>query len=409
MQKKIFIIFLVLLACCSEKEKASARQGYETEQKKAVKTSNYLNDTAHLFSGRELSKDSSLYKYSISQAYSTHKNAVRQSWSRYKIRTFDKMRAFSRSKLNYTETLFYPFGGPDLVNALALFNESKTFILMGLEPIGNVPPTQKLSTAALTGGLTLLRAMLARILGHNFFHTKVMQKQVGSSSFNSIASIMMFFISVAGYEVDSAGLVMIDAEGTAKAYDKASATGHITALRIDFHDGQSTKIVYYFSGDVSDRAFASKQGLVKFVYKQGELTTMLKAASYLMYRATFDDIRNLILARSRVIVQDASGFPYHFLRNKTDWQVNLFGSYVRPIPLFKVRCQPDLRVDAARKSTGNLPFPYGYTSPTFGRSIMIYATRKVEITTPVFDKSQSKGINTYCWHNKLVVEKLPKK
>ncbi len=36
-------------------------------------------------------------------------------------------------------TVFYPFSGPDFVNVFALFPHAKTYLLIALEPVGEMP------------------------------------------------------------------------------------------------------------------------------------------------------------------------------------------------------------------------------------------------------------------------------
>ncbi|MDR1982239.1 MAG: hypothetical protein LBQ08_00350, partial [Holosporaceae bacterium] len=45
--------------------------------------------------------------------------------------------------LKNSETLFYPFGGPDIAYALKFFPGMQNYILIGLEPIGNFESIQK--------------------------------------------------------------------------------------------------------------------------------------------------------------------------------------------------------------------------------------------------------------------------
>jgi hypothetical protein len=58
-------------------------------------------------------------------------------------------------------------------------------------------------------------------------------------------------------------------------------------------------------------------------------------------------------------VQDDSGIPFRFFQPE-EWDVALHGVYDNPIPLFKKLAQGDLRKAVKEKSTGVLPFSYGY-------------------------------------------------
>ena len=42
-----------------------------------------------------------------------------------------------------TRTVFYPFGGPDLLTPLLLFPNADTYVLLGLEFVGQLPNFEK--------------------------------------------------------------------------------------------------------------------------------------------------------------------------------------------------------------------------------------------------------------------------
>ena len=172
------------------------------------------------------------------------------------------------------------------------------------------------------------------------------------------------------------------------------------ACGFDIHSDDAVKKAWYFPGDISDDGWSQRPGLAAFVGAQGEVVTFLKAASYLMFRNSFDDVRNTVLTRSRAVVEDASGVPYHYFAND-DWDVKLFGAYTKPIPLFEVRCQPDLAKASAAGSAGELPFSFGYTH---WKGHMLYATKVGDVGGTSFDANSNVGESTYCNAGRLIVE-----
>jgi len=122
-----------------------------------------------------------------------------------------------------------------------------------------------------------------------------------------------------------------------------------------------------------------------------------------MSRRAFDDIRNLTLARSLVLIEDASAVPYSTLKGDERFDLDLWGTYVAPIPLFASRCQPDLVADT-KQSSGPLPFSYGYNYKN-GYSHLIVAHRKKDVALgwPEFDTSGNRGTETTCSKGKLNV------
>jgi predicted heme/steroid binding protein len=122
-----------------------------------------------------------------------------------------------------------------------------------------------------------------------------------------------------------------------------------------------SRTLYYFSSDLVDDALARNPGMVKFLDNLPSVTTYIKSASYLLHYANFSKIRNAILGKSNHILQDDSGIAYHYYE-KDKWDIQLYGTYVKPISQFKLRMQEDLK-SAYRKDSSKvkaIPFIIGY-------------------------------------------------
>ena len=61
-----------------------------------------------------------------------------------------------------------------------------------------------------------------------------------------------------------------------------------------------------------------------------------------MFAKNFSTVRNLILKTSSVILEDDSGIPFDYFSQK-DWTLREFGTYTKPVDLFKQYYQPSLR------------------------------------------------------------------
>ena len=85
---------------------------------------------------------------------------------------------------------------------------------------------------------------------------------------------------------------------------------------------------------------------------------MVKSATYLMHKSYFSVIRNTVLQKSTLILQDDSGISYKFY-DHSQWDITLFGKYTKPIPMFKEHYEADL-FDAYKHVSNTLDFRYGY-------------------------------------------------
>ncbi len=108
-------------------------------------------------------------------------------------------------------------------------------------------------------------------------------------------------------------------------------------------------------------AFLPDSPLFRFIGSLGNMTTFIKAGSYLLHWSNFSTVRKLVLDRSLFVLQDDTGIPYRFFK-RGDWEITLFGRYATPVKDFTNVEQLDLR-EAYEDPEGGvrpLPFHFGY-------------------------------------------------
>ena len=321
-----------------------------------------------------------------------------KSWKSYVQDDMTTIRTWAKTELADVpaRTVFYPFSGPDILNAVNFLPQGTDFVLLGLEPAGLPPDFKPGDTAQVMATMGLVMGALDEILGVNFFLTNGMRDEIGRHPYAGIAGIMAWFLVRTDHEILAARAVSLTPEGgLVEGREGVEFTFRRKGETLERH-------AWYFQGDISDAGLAQRPGLVKFVEGRGELVTYLKAASYLMFRASFDDVRSLILDRSVAVVTDDAGVPWHYFADNPTWEPRLYGQYHDPIQLFARRCQPDLKkVFAGGASRGQIQFDFGYT---YFQPHLVYAKRRadVSITTSPRDGSAAVGQDTWCEGGKLV-------
>ena len=80
-----------------------------------------------------------------------------------------------------------------------------------------------------------------------------------------------------------------------------------------------------------------------------------------MHKAYFSTIRNTVLSKAAVILQDDSGIKYSYF-DPTKWEIRLYGMYERPIALFGNHFEADLYAAYRRGGVRPLPFRRGDNS-----------------------------------------------
>jgi hypothetical protein len=338
-----------------------------------VATAGDLAETARFLAGKGAASDSKLAEHARAQAYTEYAEQIASGWKQFQQPNSERMRTWwtDRAPAKYS-TVFYPFSGPDIGNALVFFPDADSYLMFGLEPPGAIPDLQSMDEEAISSGLNELKASLSTILQVNYFFTKAMEKKLGKGSFNSITGLLVFFLAMSDCEVIDARRIAIGkggavVDGTTADDSVSGSHPRIPGVEITFkRSGRKRQTIRYFMVNVADASLAkSSPDFLPYLKSQGRFATMIKSASYLMHKegvaepAHFEQIRSLILEQSDFVVQDDSGVPLRLFARDT-WKLRFHGSYEAPTPEFAKYLQKDLKVETQRNSTGKLPFSYGY-------------------------------------------------
>jgi hypothetical protein len=331
----------------------------------APDTANVQNVAAYL-AGLEPKAETPLATLAAQPTWQAFAKDQDKSWTKYRLTHTDPMNKWAATELDSvrqaTTTLFYPFSGPDFLNAYTLFPSASTYVMVGLEPVGSVPSRENLANPAI---LPAVKKSLWSVLNFSFFRTNDMAIDLKSVNLDGAVPLIMLFAARTGNHVQAVRPVQLDAQGqlhevtdTTRAPGSKAIPG--AEVKLQAPDG-SEKTIYYFSADLSDWKLTTKDAPLKYVRSLGPLTTYVKSATYLMHKSYFSKIRNLVLERSNYLLQDDSGIAMKYFP-KSAWQFTYYGTYRRPINLFAKQYQPELTTayhDTLRRARP-LPFGTGY-------------------------------------------------
>ncbi len=350
-------------------------------------------DAGRLLGAQALEDDSALTSLASAAWYQRYQRTVRAAWTRYDREHLAPMREW-RGAIAGADSpdVFYPFSGPDISHALTLFPDAERYVLIGLEPTGRIPTPADDPPGQIAGGLSQLLGAVQDTLGRNYFKTVDMAEEIGGTDYSGVAGAILFFLGGYGAEVLDAHYLYIDADGSLRAEPAITPGAPPQGVRYVFRLNGKLRTVSYFSLNLADIELARQPNVKRWLASLPPGATMLKAASFLMYRASFDDIRSVILSRSRHIVMDSSGMPFFYLNRPEEWRVTLFGGYVRPVAMFLERFEPELYFAYRSRAVQPLPFSYGYNIEP-GQSHVIFAERQenIAIREPEFDGSKEIG------------------
>ena len=327
----------------------------------------YAQDVAAFLGGLRPSRHSDLAKLATQPAWQAFARDQDKSWRKYRATHTTRMTKWANIELDSVHrsspTIFYPFSGPDFLNVFTMFPTSRTYVLMGLEPVGSVPARVSLENPKL---LPTVKASLWSVLNFSFFRTNDMAVDLKSVELDGALPLMMLFAARTGHQITAIRPVQLDAAGqlqdaptdTTQANHPKSVPG--VEMKLRGPDGQP-KTVYYFSTDLSNHGLNTRPAPAIFVRSLGPLTTYVKSATYLMHKVYFSEVRAIVLRRSRYLLQDDSGIAMKYFQ-KGAWQFNYYGAYRRPINLFAKHYQPELTAaytDSLHHPKA-LPFGTGY-------------------------------------------------
>lgn len=319
-----------------------------------------LTDIAHFVAGIPVDSSSSLYKLTQTPEWKKYRAESDSSWARFN-RLSAKITNWRTSELPATneefETLFYPFGGPDYLFANIFFPKAKNYILIGLENPGATPKFEALKKDELKGALNLYKRAIEDVIQLSFFRTVDMKEELKTQAIDGTTPIIMLFLARAGKEIVSVTPTTLDNAGkmvSSTAKDRVSVD-----IAFKNPDDSIVRHVYYLSTNLADPSLSQNKPFMSFLDNiDPNSKSFVKSATYLMHKSYFSIIRNTVLKKSVMILQDDSGIAYKFY-DKTKWDITLYGTYEKPIPLFKDFYEADL-FDAYKKAAKPVDFRYGY-------------------------------------------------
>jgi hypothetical protein len=338
------------------------------------------DDTARFLAGLSPSPSSPLTTLTKSAVWQTHASRFDALFDLKDRVSLSKIHLFEHKEIPHTEQpLLYFFSGPDFLYANAFFPHASTYVLSGLEPTGEIPRMEALDPKAIDYTLRNIERSLTSILSVSFFKTNEMRSELSAGPVFGTLPLLYVFLARAGKTIVEADAVVLDREGNLRPADlqkedeQASQNG-AQGVRIVFSDkSHSRQTLYYFGGDVSNGALG-KSGLLDFSSKLGTPVALIKSASYLLHRDRYSELRTYILDRSTLVLQDDSGIPVSYFDPST-WNIQPFGNYVGPIPLFRNRYQASLARLFRVSGRKGLDFGVGYQWRRNSSNLML-ATKK---------------------------------
>jgi hypothetical protein len=267
-----------------------------------------IDETARLLAGIPVT--GTLASFTQNSGWQGHAAAMDKAWKTKEYFQLGPIGSWMSSHAGEyyrsSGTMYYMFSGPDFLYAYTFFPDANTYILAGLEPVGQVPDLSHMSADVLNANLSALRNAMSTLLITHYFVTEEMRAELGRSNLNGTLPILYVFLARLGCTVLDTAHISSPAEG----------------VRITFSRGGRSQTLYYFKTDLS----GGNGAFLRWCAARGPGVSLIKAASYLMHGDGFSGVRNFLLEHSSFIVQDDSGIPLRAFHKP--WALEFYGRFV---------------------------------------------------------------------------------
>jgi hypothetical protein len=301
-----------------------------------------------------------------------YSQAVQRNWQQYRSEIGEPMQAWAdREVPAFSDTVFYPFSGPDFSTVSQLFPKAKRYILVAMQAAERPIHLAELKPKAARQTLEVLTEAWGKYGQSGFFVTEYLDKYLHTNQVRIGASTFLStFFQLKGLTVSSMVPIAVNAQGEIEELDPRESSWR--SVRFRLNRAGETVVVDYLRIDLSDKGLSSQPGHEKFVEQASAHPALLKAASHLPQNKGFSIIARNLVDRSPFIIQDETGIRYNQLQEK--YSLTLFGKLERTHSAFGGYQRDLVKAFSENNDIRPLAFRVGYFKG--GSYALILARRK---------------------------------
>ena len=369
----LFILFLICACGSANEHKQACGNANDTvltvEKFKIDFPKDSIQDRiAELLAGNDVTYFEKNFSDSL-KFWNDYKMSIDTPWTRITNERLSKMDNWSKSeispKINDTCLLFYPFSGPDFLNAFHLFPNANDYVMVAMEKLGTIPNLEQLSEKDMKKYLNDVNHAIRDIYKRSYFITGNMEQDMAKHKIEGVLPLLYVFLQRTGHKIYEFGYYQLNNDATTFTKIDKPSNSLNTSECIKFiflKEGENKlKTLTYFYADISDSGFDKNPTFLKYLKQLEPYNSFLKSASYLSHYATFSNIRNIVLANANSVLQDDTGIPFRYFVK--DWTCHFYGEYSAPIEDFKnsgYLYQKDLDEKYKTEKVKSLDFSLGY-------------------------------------------------
>jgi hypothetical protein len=304
-----------------------------------------------------------------------HCEELGRAYADYRHGWFDVAKPFLAAlrPKDLPRVVVYPFGGGDLVSALATYPDATEITTISLEPAGDIRPIDTLAPDFLAHELAVHRSHLERLFEKAHSRTDNLAREAKTALPGEILFALAALV-VQGDEPVSLRYFRLRPDGApeyvtqadidaAKKPDDRRALFANAELRFRrAGDGAApVQVLRHMSFNLDDAHLKADPSLLAYLNARGKVAAMTKAATHLLWNEHFTLIRGWLVDHTDWMVSDSTGIPPR-VAGPAGFTQDTFGTFDGPSPFGDPdhADADDVRRLFASQPTRDLSFRYGY-------------------------------------------------
>ncbi|TNF27851.1 MAG: hypothetical protein EP329_18935 [Deltaproteobacteria bacterium] len=259
-----------------------------------------------------------------------HCRAIAVAMKKYRTRWLPKAQPFFAEVVpaGLPDVVVYPFGGADLTNALAVFPDAREITTLSLEYSGDPRALRSLRGKRLAKDLQLTREFIAKLIAVNHNRTidldALVDEPVPVPLVFALVGLAIHdreLVSVRYFTLGEDGAVRYLTDEDVAALDDALAAvpekrreawlnERFANVEVRFKrrgvPDAPVQVFRHIRENLADSHFTPESPLYRHLAAKGRITAMTKAASYLLWRAPFSNIRGWLLSSMAWMISDST-------------------------------------------------------------------------------------------------------
>ena len=267
----------------------------------------------------------------------SHCREMKRAMTKYKDRWLATARPFIAGLVpaGLPATVVYPFGGADLNNALAVYPDAAEITTLSLEYSGDPRTITTLRGGALATSLRLTAQFVGKLIAVNHNRTLDLERLV----MDAVPAPLVFalvglglhdreLVSVHAFTLADDGAVRYLTADDLAAIDRDLALAPTPAKRraasnaafphveVRFRKRATAsapagpvQVFRHLRANLANDHFGPDTAVGRHLAAKGRVAAMTKAASYLLWRGAFTNVRSWLLANMIWMISDSTGPP----------------------------------------------------------------------------------------------------